>query len=161
MTATEKEQGMRNPAFKRLEALLGGWRMEAIVDGRSMGFAHARFEWVEDAAFMRQYTYAEPAEVLDTDWAAHSPMPVTSIIGLDDSRDEFTMLYADARGVFRVYRLNVVDGVWTMYREAPGFNQRFSATFGSDGRTISGAWEASSDALDWCKDFDVSYTREA
>jgi hypothetical protein len=158
--ATEEEQVMGNPAFARLEALLGEWKMEAVVGGQPMGIAHSRFEWIEDAAFVRQYTYTDPDEVLDTDWAARSPMPVTSIIGLDDTHDEFTMLYADARGVFRVYRLNVVDGVWRMHREAPGFNQRFSATFSSDGNTISGAWEGSSDAVTWRKDFDVLYTRE-
>jgi hypothetical protein len=134
--------------------------MEAVVGGQSMAVAHSRFEWIEDGAFMRQYTYTDPAEVLDAGWEARSPMPVTSIIGLDDTHDAFTMLYADRRGVFRVYRLTIAGGVWQMHREAPGFNQRFSATFHPDGQMIHGAWEGSPDAVNWQKDFDVIYTRE-
>ncbi|MFC0039167.1 hypothetical protein [Actinomadura rayongensis] len=148
---------MGHPAFGRLEPLLGEWRTEAIVGGRSMGIAATRFAWTEDGAFLRQRT--EDAESFDADWAAHSPLPVTALIGLDDTADAFTMLYADAREVFRVYRFDVRGGVWTMSRDAAGFNQRFSATFAADGRTIEGAWETSPDGTAWTKDFDVRYTR--
>lgn len=40
---------------------------------------------------------------------------MTAVIGLDDA-DEVTMLYADARGVHRVYRMTFADGVWRMWR---------------------------------------------
>jgi hypothetical protein len=50
-------------------------------------------------------------------------------------------------------------GAWKMWRDAPGFSQRFSATFSPDGNRIGGAWEKSSDGQHWEHDFDLTYTR--
>lgn len=55
------------------------------------------------------------------------------------------MLYADARGACRVSRMTLSDGVWKIWREAPGFFQRFTATVSGDGKTITGRWEGSRD----------------
>jgi hypothetical protein len=69
------------------------------------------------------------------------------------------MLYADARGVHRVYRMTFADGVWTMWRAAPGFNQRFTGTLSADGTTVDGRWEMSGDGENWILDFGLTYTR--
>ncbi|WP_223885392.1 hypothetical protein [Nocardia colli] len=48
-----------------------------------------------------------------------------------------------------------------MWRTEPGFSQRFSGTFSSDGYRITGAWEKSIDEVIWEHDFDLSYFRIA
>ena len=69
------------------------------------------------------------------------------------------MLYADSRSVSRVYRMTFADGRWMIWRDAPGFFQQDTATVSDDGRTISGAWERSSDGVTWALDFDLNYLR--
>lgn len=89
----------------------------------------------------------------------HAPFPVTSVIGVDDSSGEFSMLHADSRDVFRIYRMTVVDRTWKLWRDDPGFFQRFIGEFSEDRRTIAGGWEESPDGSAWKRDFDMTYTR--
>ena len=50
------------------------------------------------------------------------------------------MLYADARGVCRVYETTMDDELWSITRAAPqGFHQRLVARVQPD--RIAGAWE--------------------
>ncbi len=86
-------------------------------------------------------------------------MPVTSVIGLDDASGHFTMLYADARGVHRVYRMRLDDDTWRVWRDEPGFFQRFTGSFADGGRTIDGRWERSTDGSAWELDFEMRYWR--
>ncbi|TMR99446.1 hypothetical protein [Nonomuraea basaltis] len=81
------------------------------------------------------------------------------MIGLDDATEEFTMLYADARGVHRVYRMTFTDGEWRIWRAAPGFHQRFTGTLSSDGDTVEARWEMSRDGVTWNVDFELTYRR--
>jgi hypothetical protein len=67
--------------------------------------------------------------------------PSTTITGLDDSSRQFTQLYADGRGVFRVYQMRFQDGVWEVWRDAPDFFQRFNGIVSEDGNTISAYWD--------------------
>jgi hypothetical protein len=148
----------RSEKLRTLDVLIGRWDMEPVVEGHSMGVGQAVFEWVEGGAFMRQTADAEePPD--DPMWRENSPLPTVSIIGLDDSDGTFTMLYSDARDVFRAYRMTVADGVWRQWRSAPGFNQRFTGHVSADGDTITGMWEFSSDGESWSKDFDLTFRR--
>ncbi|HEY1277579.1 MAG TPA: hypothetical protein VGF25_21915 [Thermoleophilaceae bacterium] len=147
---------MRPEAIKPLEALVGEWEFAASVQGRESARGRTRFEWMEDGTFVLQRADAEP---LDEFWAKHSPFPTTSVIGADDGDGRFSMLYSDARGVVRIYEMTLEDGVWNVWREAPGFRQRFVGTFSDDGLTISAHWDRSSDGSDWARDFDMTYTR--
>lgn len=148
----------RHPALVRLDALVGRWTVQPKVDG--VGSAWTEFAWQESGAFLRQYSDADPIPPTTPDpWRDHAPFPTTAVIGLDDADGEFTMLYADARGVYRVYRMTFADGVWTMWRDAPGFNQRFTGTLSADGDTVDGRWEMSEDGATWKLDFELTYTR--
>jgi hypothetical protein len=91
--------------------------------------------------------------------AANAPFPTVALTGYDDAAGEFTTLYADGRGVARTYRTSMNDGVWKQWRVAPGFHQRFIATFSDGGDTIKGGWERSEEGELWTPDFDVTYTR--
>src|SRR5579864_6544891 len=122
-----------NPALERLNVLVGEWKMQASVGGQLVGRARAAFEWLEEGAFLVQHADVEPSEFEPpAEWVANSPFPLATAIGLDDSTERFSMLYGDARGVFRVYQMSLADGVWKVWREAPGFFQRFTGTFSDD-----------------------------
>ena len=69
------------------------------------------------------------------------------------------MLYSDARGVFRIYRMQLTDEAWTVWRDAPGFYQRFIGSFRDHGMTIEGRWESSPDGTTWEPDFDIVYRK--
>ena len=51
------------------------------------------------------------------------------------------------------------EGVWKMWREAPGFWQRYEGRVSQNGKTITTRWEKSSDGTTWEHDFDVTYTK--
>src|SRR5262249_15013681 len=81
------------------------------------------------------------------------------LISRDESAPTYTVLYYDARRVSRVYEMSFSEGVWKMWREAPGFWQRFESTLSTNCQTLTGRWEKSSDGATWEHDFDVPYTR--
>ena len=145
-----------HPALVALEPLVGEWEMEASVDGTAMARGRTTFEWMEGRAFLIQHADAEAA---GDEWRDSSPFPVTTIIGVDDSSGELVMLYADAREVFRIYRMSLADGHWKVWRDDPGFFQRFVAELSEDRRTIDGHWESSPDGATWALDFDMTYRR--
>ncbi len=149
----------RNPALRQLDALVGEWEIQASVGGQPLGRGRATFEWLEGGTFLVRHEDAEPAASLPADMVTASPFPISAIIGLDESTAEFTMLYSDARGVCRVVQMSLSDGVWKMWREAPGFFQHFTGTFSGDGNTITGYWEKSGDGSKWEHDFDLAYTK--
>jgi hypothetical protein len=48
-----------------------------------------------------------------------------------------------------------------MWREAPGFWQRFEYTVSTDKRTLTGYWQKSTDdGSTWEHDFDIKYLRD-
>jgi hypothetical protein len=46
-----------------------------------------------------------------------------------------------------------------MWREAPGFWQRYEGAVSQNGKTITAHWEKSSDGARWEHDFEVLYTK--
>jgi hypothetical protein len=149
-----------NPLLTQLQDFVGEWEMQAAVDGQPIGgSALTTFTLLEEGAFLAQRAEWKPDESSPPEWVANAPFPVTTIVGLDDSSDTYWQLYADARGVFRVYQMSFDAGIWKLWRDAPGFRQRFSATFSQDRRTITGRWEKSPDGSTWEIDFDITYTK--
>ena len=149
----------RDPALDRLDALVGRWTVRLKVEG--LGAAWTEFAWQDGGLFLHQV--ADVDEIPATapqGWRDNAPFPTTAVIGLDDATGEFTMLYADARGVHRVYRMTFGDGGWRIWRDAPGFNQRFIGTVSADGDTIDARWEMSEDGVTWRPDFELTYTRD-
>jgi hypothetical protein len=138
--------GTPTPALAPLETLVGEWTIESPQFPGAQG--RAVFEWLEEGAYLLQRSFApEPAP------------SATLIFGGDDSAGHQTVLYHDSRGVSRVYLTSWSQNVWTIWRNAPGFSQRFTATLSEDGQTLSGAWEKSDDGSRWEHDFDLVYRR--
>ena len=67
------------------------------------------------------------------------------------------MEYFDSRGVRRTYGVSLSDGVLRMWREHPGFDQRFSATLGPD--TFEGQSQVAETPGVWRDDLKVIYRR--
>jgi hypothetical protein len=71
--------------------------------------------------------------------------------------DGLVMEYFDSRGVRRTYGVSLDDGVLRMWRDHPGFDQRFSATLGPD--AFEGQWQLARMPGDWQDDLKVIYRR--
>jgi hypothetical protein len=152
MAKTSSHQ--HNPALKHLEGLFGDWEMELS----NASFLHSpsdtakgpvSFEWLQDGAFLVMRMGDKQADPPDAMW----------LIGRDESTPNYTVLYYDARSVSRVYEMSFSDGVWKMWRESPGFWQRYEGTLSNNGNTITAHWEKSSDGTKWEHDFDLTYTK--
>jgi hypothetical protein len=147
----------RPEALDRLEALVGEWETEATFEAGFFGpgtpaisgGGRTTFEWFEGRFFLIQRAAGEDASV---------PRGVM-VIGLAEDGDTFEQHYYDSRGVSRVYLMTLDGGTWTLWRDAPGFNQRYVGSFSEDGTRITGAWEKSADGVAWEHDFDLSYRK--
>lgn len=143
-----------NPVLERLGVFVGEWELEITAisfhpDQSAMERGHTSFDWIEGGAFLIQHS-----EVPNTEF----PRAI-SIIGTDDAAETYGMLYFDSRGVSRIYKMTLSGGIWTIWREFPGFSQRFLGTFSDDNKVITARWEKSSDGSNWEHDFNVTYTR--
>ena len=142
---------MTQPAnLRSLNALVGEWTSEAthpafpglVVTGS------ATVAWLEGDRFLLQRTQTDHPDFPDA----------LSVLGETD--EGFVSHYFDSRGVHRIYRLSFNDGVWRLWRDEPGFSQRFAGTFDDDGNRIVGVWELSNDGLSWKRDLEVTFTRQ-
>ena len=132
------EAAIPNPALNRLSGLVPN-----TLHG------HASFEWVEGGAFLMMYWEIEEPDI---------PSAI-AIFGSDDVIEEYFVLYFDERGVSRKYEMTLRANRWIYWRNAPGFSQRFTGTFGDNGDTIMGVWELSEDGSTWKRDLELIYTR--
>ncbi len=113
--------GQQSPGsgLPQLAPLIGEWQFEASIRTRPVVRGSATFEWLEDGAFLIQRANAGPPLPTTPEvWRENSPFPVTSIIGRDDASGEFSYLYADGRGVHRVYQMTLADGIWRIRGQA-------------------------------------------
>jgi hypothetical protein len=132
-----------------LNALVGEWTSEAthpalpglVVAGR------ATVKWLEGERFLLQRTQFDHPDFPDA----------LSVLGETD--EGLVSHYFDSRGVHRIYRLGFDEGVWRLWRDEPGFFQRFAGTFEDGGNRIVGAWEFSPDGSDWERDVEVTFVR--
>ena len=141
---------MTQPAERELlNRLVGAWGSEAthpaspglVVAGRATG------EWLEGERFFLLRTQSDHPDFPDA----------LSVLGETDEGS--VSHYFDSRGVHRVYRLGLDGGVWRLWRDEPGFNQRFTGTFDDHGDRIVGAWEFSPDGSHWERDLEITFVR--
>jgi hypothetical protein len=150
------EQLARDPALERLDAFVGEWSMEAafpLAPATGIG-GHTVFEWMPGEQFLIQRWEVSHPDAPDG----------IAIIGFDAGRETYLQHYFDSRGVARVYEMSFGDGLWKLWRNSADFSpltfsQRFTGTFGDDGKTINGRWETSNDGSSWEHDFGLTYTK--
>jgi hypothetical protein len=143
-----------NPALERLGVFVGEWNTRissmsfnpdpsAVVEGRTS------FDWLEGGAFLLEYSGVPNSEF---------PHGI-SVIGPDDKAESYGMLYFDSRGVSRIYQMSLRENTWKLWRDFPGFSQRFTGTFSDDHKIITARWEKSGDGSKWELDFNLTYTK--
>jgi hypothetical protein len=136
-----------------LEVFVGEWVEQMLVPDAPAG--RATFEWTLDGKYLLQRSDSPQPDFPDG----------LVIISYDEDSGGYTQHYFDSRGVTRLYRMSLSDGVWTLLRDRPDFSpldfaQRFQGTFSPDGNTIDGRWETSPDGgATWDLDFGLRYTR--
>ncbi len=136
--------------LSQFEKLIGQWTMVGNHPAfESAAHGHSSFEWLKDGALL----------IWRFEWEQPGPPSAISIIGHDDTVETCTMLYADERGVARIYQMSLDGNIWKMWRDSPGFSQRVMAKFSEDGNLITGHGELSRDGSHWERDLDVTYTR--
>jgi hypothetical protein len=147
-----------------LNPLVGSWLTEAthpsmpgvVVRGK------VELEWLEGKRFLIHRARNDHPDFPDS----------ISIIG-NIERDRvsdpqsprsedapLTMQYYDSRGIFRDYEVSIEGSKWRIWRNAPGFSQRFVGTLAPDGSTIVGVWEMCEDDVNWAKDLAITYRRQ-
>jgi hypothetical protein len=144
--------------LEALEPLVGEWSMVPTFEGMPPADAGAPviFEWLSGGRFLIERWEVPVPEAPDG----------IAIIGPDPEHEgKYLQHYFDSRGVARVYKMSLEDGVWKLWRDEPDFSpldfaQRFTGTFGADGKTIAGAWEICHDGKTWEHDFDLTYTKQ-
>ncbi len=145
-----------NPALSQLDFLLGEWRTELsnaafLPDRSATAGGRTSFGWVEDGAFLAMRQYQTPS----------GPPQAVWVIGRDQVEGQYEVFYFDRRPMSRIYHMSFDGSVWRMWREAPGFWQRFECVVSANRRTLSGYWEKSADdGSTWERDFDLSYFKD-
>jgi hypothetical protein len=145
----------RPGGISRLDVLVGVWDVAASfpLDPPVTLRGRTTFEWLEGGFFLIQRWSVEHPDAPDG----------IAVIGAAGA-DMFTQQYFDSRGVHRVYEMSLTDGgVWKLWREAPGFAQRFTGRLSGvgegSGATIEGVWEKSADGSLWARDFNMTYRK--
>ena len=126
---------MLNPALAGLAVLIGDWRLtlsEApwLAEGQPLS-GTATIEWLDGWLLVERSEFEE---------SKLRPPTSLSVVGRNESREDYELLYADDRGVSRVFRMTFADRVWTQHREDPGFFQHFEGVVDHSGNGIDGAW---------------------
>jgi hypothetical protein len=138
----------RDPALEPFEALIGTWDFE----GKHVAVAEVvsgtvTFEWLEGGHFLVQHSHTDDERFPDG----------ISVIGAPESGDGLVMEYFDSRGVRRTYGVSIEAGTWRTWRDAPGFDQRSSATLGRDSFEVLS--ELAETPGKWQEDMKVTYRR--
>lgn len=146
--------GLRNPSLRDLAFLTGEW---------DMTIHHASF-LPDSASTLAGRAEVQPAEVgaalvMRQGVSQSGPPSACWIIGRDETQPHFTVLYADDRGVSRVYEMALEGERWTIWRDDPEFSQRFAALVSPTRSRISGRWEKCVAGGEWEHDFNLDYTR--
>jgi hypothetical protein len=140
----------RDPALAPFEALIGTWDTEAthpMVDAVVRGTI--TWEWLVGGHFVVQRSHNE-----------HELFPdAICVIGAPEDGEGLVMEHFDSRGVRRTYRIAIEDGVLRMWRDEPGFEQRYSATLAPD--SFEGVSQLAREPGEWQDDLRVIYRRRA
>ena len=144
-----------NPALADLQPVAGKWRMELynaafLPEPETPISGLIAIDWIEDGSALR---------IRQGD-SEHPPAAIW-IIGRDEREAGYTTLYADDRGVSRIYHMSLENPSWRMWRETPEFSKRFDGQLEPSGEAIRGRWQKSTDqGRTWEHDFNIDYIRE-
>jgi hypothetical protein len=158
---------MTEPLLEPLHRYVGTWTTEATHPAMPGLVVHGTVEmtWLEGERFLIHRARTDHADFPDS----------ISIIGItdEDRVDDGTstvpdragaslsMHYYDSRGVAREYEALIGDDEWRIWRDAPGFSQRFTGPVVDGGATIDGLWRMCTDDVTWHDDLQITYRRRS
>jgi hypothetical protein len=154
------------PALDPLRRLVGTWTTEATHPALPGVVVHgtAAVEWLQGERFLIYRAANDHPDFPDSisiiGDTEHDRVEEGRAAPPPEARGALTMHYFDSRGVFRIYETTVDDRRWRLWRDAPGFSQRFTGTFSDDGATIVGRWQLSTDDVSWDDDLAITYRRD-
>ncbi len=157
---------MTTKPLEPLNRLVGTWTTDATHPALPGVVVHgtAVIEWLEGERFLIHRARTDHPDFPD----AISIIGITERDRIDNAVGDdsaaatdarLCMHYFDSRGVFRVYDVSVDEQAWRIWRDAPGFSQRFTGTFADGGGTIAGRWELCRDDIHWDDDLEITYRR--
>ncbi len=149
-----------------LDRLVGTWTTDATHPEVSGVVVHgtAVIEWLEGERFLIHRARTDHPDFPDS----ISIIGVTERDRVDNQPDNdpavakespISMHYFDSRGVFRVLEVSIDEEAWRIWRDAPGFSQRFTGTFADGGHTIAGRWQLCRDDIHWDDVMQITYRR--
>ena len=148
-----------------LNRLVGNWITEATHPALPGIVVHGTvaIEWLEGQRFLILRSCNDHPDFPDS----ISIIGITDVDRVGEQADEspassgrLFMHYFDARGVFRVYQVNIDAEAWKIWRNAPRFSQRFTGSFADNGLTIGGLWQLCEDEAHWNDDLKIIYRRQ-
>lgn len=157
---------MSDPMLQALGHLVGAWTTEAthpampgvVVRGTAV------FEWLEGERFLIQRARNDhpdfPDSISIVGYTERDRVDDTKGAGPSPGERPLTMHYFDSRGVFRVYATSIDGEALRIWRDAPGFSQRFAGRFTDSGNTMAGLWQLSEDDAHWNDDVKITYRRQ-
>jgi len=137
--------------LEQFDHLVGEWDIDITNSQYWSHIVHGRvsIQPAEDGAFLIwRSNYEQPG-----------PPGAVYFVGGDESAKVATILYFDVRGVSRVLQTSFENGIWLVWRDAPGFDQRLTGQVSSEGKTMQVRVEKSLDGSNWTLDFYINYTR--
>jgi hypothetical protein len=138
----------RDPALEPFDVLIGTWATEAThpeIDAVVPGTV--TFEWLAGGHFLVQRSHNE-----------HELFPDSiSVIGAPEPGEGLVLEYFDSRGVRRTYEASFTDGVLRMWRDHPGFDQRYAVTPAPD--AFVGLWQVARTPGEWKDDVRFAFRR--
>lgn len=158
---------MTDPTLLRLNRLVGTWTTEATHPALPGIVVHgsATIDWLEGERFLIYRARNDHPDFPDSiSIIGHTEQDRVERGARDvapDERSQLCMHYFDSRGVFRVYDASIDDSSWRLWRDAPGFSQRFTGTFAGAGGTIVGRWQLREDDVHWVDDLEITYRRDS
>lgn len=150
----------RPATIEHLDPLAGTWESEAshrlmpgvVIRGR------ATFEWMPGEIVMIWRSDYEHPDIPDS-ISTLTCGEMDSASGAADPNASCTMHYVDQRSVTRIFRFSAEPGIFHVWRDWPGFSQRFTYTLGPDRNTLSGLVELNQDGATWVEDLQIVFRR--
>ena len=144
-------------ALAHLRPLTGRWNLELSVPTNPPTILRdlwSTFDWMEGGLFL--IWRWGPAR---SDFPGLFFPSALSVIGYDNSMEQYFVHYFDSRGVYRILDMAKVNGGWKMWRTSPDFSQRMTLTLNDDSRAMSALLERSIEGEKWDHDFDMTFTK--
>lgn len=153
-------------ALQSLHRLVGSWITDATHPAVPGVVVHgtAIIEWLEGQRFLMVRARTDHPDFPDSlsiiGNMAHDRVHggAGATVEADDAAS-MQMHYYDSRGVFRRLDMRVDGDAWHIWRDAPGFSQRFTGSFADGGATIAGRWQLRRDDVHWVDDLEITYRR--